>query len=90
MDLTKILNTHLFNFEEAATGAGWLQSLKESNKVQIVGPDGVARMVPKPETEEYGIGSFVYRARRPFHPERLWQTISKVSKRPIATPEIMP
>ncbi|WFD32255.1 hypothetical protein MSPP1_003299 [Malassezia sp. CBS 17886] len=60
VNLREVLNTNLFSYEKAATSAGWLRSLAED---------------AKPETEEYDVGSFVYRARRPFHPERLWHAI---------------
>lgn len=53
--LSEILDTGLFNFEEASEGAGWIKELNEEHI---------------PETEEYGISSFVYRRRKPFHPER--------------------
>ncbi len=51
-----ILNTHSFDFERAASIPTWLQEIDTPHT---------------PETETYGIGSFVFRARRPFHPERL-------------------
>jgi G3E family GTPase len=54
--LNEILNTHLFNFEKASQAAGWIQELMTEHT---------------PETEEYGISSFVYKRKRPFHPERL-------------------
>ncbi|MGD7024166.1 GTP-binding protein [Rossellomorea vietnamensis] len=59
LSLDSVLNTHLFNFDRASQGAGWIKELNEEHI---------------PETEEYGISSFVYRSRRPFHPERwkLW------------------
>jgi G3E family GTPase len=59
--LKEILHTGLFNFEEAASSAGWQKELEG---------------VHTPETEEYGISSFVFRSHVPFHPERLWHYLN--------------
>ncbi len=53
--LSNILHTGLFDFDKASQAAGWIKELNEEHT---------------PETEEYGISSFVYRSRKPFHPER--------------------
>lgn len=52
INIEEILNTKRFSFEEAVTGAGWLQSLRES--VLRVTANGSTKNIPKPETEEYG------------------------------------
>ena len=59
IDPMRILNTGLFDFEEAEESAGWIEELNKEEHT--------------PETEEYGIGSFVYRTKLPFDPERFWQ-----------------
>ena len=61
IDLKHILNTQLFNMQEASESPGWLVSLK----------DGVN--ATEGEADEYGVTSFIYRARKPFHPYRLHQ-----------------
>ncbi|MBX2915802.1 MAG: GTP-binding protein [Cyclobacteriaceae bacterium] len=55
-----ILNTKLFDYEKAEQSAGWI---KELNNIHT------------PETEEYGISSFVFRDPRPFNPDSLWNYI---------------
>ena len=61
VELKEILNTGLFDFDEASQGAGWI---KELNSEHL------------PETEEYGISSTVFRSSRPFHPVRLWDYLN--------------
>ncbi|WP_439822051.1 zinc metallochaperone GTPase ZigA [Pseudomonas sp. HLG18] len=60
--LEKILNTHRFDFDRAATAPGWLQELRGEHV---------------PEIDEYGIASTAYRARRPFHPQRFFDFINQ-------------
>ena len=57
----EILNTHLFDFEKAEQSAGWIEELNKTSHT--------------PETEEYGIGSFVYRRKKPFDPVRFWSFV---------------
>ena len=61
LDPALILNTGLFDFESAAEGAGWKKELEE---------------IHQPETEQYGISSAVFRSKKPFHPQRLWDYIN--------------
>lgn len=71
VDVKDVVGTGLFDFEKASSSAGWLQSLHEMTRREQYGN----KLTPKPETEEYGINNFVYKARKPFHPERLYKLI---------------
>ncbi|WP_251551651.1 GTP-binding protein [Neobacillus muris] len=62
--ISEILNTGLFNFEAASQSAGWLKELEAPEHT--------------PETEEYGISSFVYRSSLPFHSERFSQWAEEI------------
>ena len=57
VDVNDILDTQLFDFEQAEAAPGWMKEMRGEHI---------------PETEEYGISSFVYQARKPFHPQKFF------------------
>lgn len=59
--LGRILDTGLFDFERASQAPGWLKELRGEHV---------------PESDEYGISSGAYRARRPFHPQRFYDWLN--------------
>jgi G3E family GTPase len=62
--LTEILDTQRFDFDRASAAPGWMAVLRGDESSEV---------------DEYGITSFVYRARLPFHPERLYRFMTDKS-----------
>lgn len=59
----EILNTGLFDFEKAQESASWIEELNKGEHT--------------PETEEYGISSFVFKSKKPFDPVRFWAYVEE-------------
>ena len=60
VDVNAVLSTGLFDFERAQQAPGWLKEMRGEHV---------------PETEEYGIATFSYAARRPFHPQKFYDLL---------------
>ena len=65
VDIDAVLNTQLFDFEKAEQAPGWLKEMRGEHI---------------PETEEYGLVSFSYSARRPFNPQKFFDFLHNTQK----------
>ncbi len=65
IDINEVLNTQLFDFEQPEQAPGWLKEMRGEHI---------------PETEEYGISSFSYLARLPFHPDKFFNFLHDIQK----------
>lgn len=65
ININEVIDTGLFDFERAQQAPGWLKEMRGEHI---------------PETEEYGINSFAYVARRPFHPNKFFQFLHDTDK----------
>ena len=72
INIKYILNTKLFSFENAKKNYGWLKELRNKNE-------------HVPETIEYNISSFIYRARKPFNPEKLHKFLDPINNKLLNT-----
>lgn len=70
VDLDKIINTHLFNFEKVATSARWIEAV-EGDEHDLENED-------EGEALEYGIGTFVYQRRKPFNLTEFDQFVARL------------
>ena len=69
IDLKEILNTGIFDMKKASSSPGWIQEIRkiQNNEQESHG-----------EADEYGVNSFVYRARIPFHPSRIANWVDSI------------
>ena len=65
VDLSEVINTNMFDFDKAEESPGWLKEIRGEHI---------------PETEEYGISSFSYQARKPFNPEKFNYFLHNLNK----------
>ena len=65
VEIDDVLNTRLFNFDKAQEAPGWLKEMRGDHT---------------PETEEYGISSFTFVARRPFYPDKFYEFVHNTNK----------
>ena len=79
VQMNKIMGTNSFDFEKACTSAGWMKELEKGEEEEE----------EEGETEEYGIGTFVYYRRKPLVRSKFTRFVNSMPKNIIRSKGIM-